>query len=139
MLCLLIINELAFVLLILIYSKILYYILMEVFMIIMLSIIGVLLLVANVYLLSYYSHPDDGGFGADLFAKGVMILGMTLTWSVVLFFPLDVSNSRGGTDVGFRMDILWMVIYLTIAAFVLILIPGCIYWYEADSDWGCVS
>ena len=112
---------------------------MEVFMIIMLSIIGVMLLIANVYLLAYYSHPDDGGFGADLFAKIIMILGMTLTWSVVLMFPLDVSNSRGSMDVSFRMDLFWMIIYICIAAFVLIIIPGMIYYYEADPDWSCVS
>ena len=44
-------------------------------MIVMLSIIGAMLLVANVYLLAYYSHPDDGGMGADLISKIVMILG----------------------------------------------------------------
>ena len=112
---------------------------MEVFMIIMLSIIAALLLVANVYLLAYYSHPDDGGFGADLISKIVMILGMTLTWTIVLMFPLDVSNARSTQDVQFNMGLMWMIIYICIAAFVLVIIPACIFYYEADSEWSCVS
>lgn len=112
---------------------------MEVFMIIMLSIIAAMLLVANVYLLAYYSHPEDGGYGADLFSKIVMILGMTLTWSVVLMFPLDVSNARSTQDVQFNMGLMWMIIYICIAAFTLIIIPACIFFYEADSEWSCVS
>ena len=112
---------------------------MEIFMIIMLSIIGVVLLIANIYLLAYYSHPEDGGFGLDLLAKVVMVLGMTLTWMVVLMFPLDVSNSRGEKEAGFRMDLFWFIIYICIAAFVLIIIPGMIFLYESDSDWTCVS
>jgi len=108
-------------------------------MIIMLSIIGLVLLIANIYLLAYYSHPEDGGFGLDLLAKVVMILGMTLTWTVVLMFPLDVSNSRGEKEAGFRMDLFWLIIYICIAAFVLVIIPGMIFLYESDSDWTCVS
>jgi hypothetical protein len=112
---------------------------MEVFMIIILSIVGVILLVANVYLLAYYSHPDDGGFGAGIFAKIVLVLSMTLTWATVLMFPLDVSNSRSDNTVPFRMDVFWMIIYICTGVFVLIIIPGCIYYYESDPDWSCVS
>ena len=108
-------------------------------MIVILSIVGVLLLIANVYLLAYYSHPDDGGFGASLFAKIIMILAMTLTWATVLMFPLDVSNTRSDIEVGFRMDIFWFIIYITTGVFILFIIPACIYYYEADSEWTCVS
>lgn len=112
---------------------------MEVFMIVLLSIIALVLLVANIYLLAYYSHPDDKGFGVDLIAKIVMVLGMTLTWAAVLMFPLDVSNARSTETLPFRMDLFWMIIYITIAAFILIIIPICIFYYEADPEWSCVS
>lgn len=108
-------------------------------MIVMLSIIGVLLLIANVYLLAYYTHPDDNGKGIDLLSKIVVVIGMTLTWTTVLMFPLDVSNARSSLDVAFRMDIFWQVVYLTTAAFILIIIPSLIFYYEADPDWTCVS
>lgn len=108
-------------------------------MIILLSIVAAVLLVMNIYLLAYYSHPDDNGFGVDLIAKIVMILGMTLTWATVLMFPLDVSNTRSDTETPFRMDLFWMIIYICTAVFVLIIIPACIYWYESNPEWTCVS
>ena len=108
-------------------------------MIVLLSIIGALLLVANVYLLAYYSHPDDGGYGAGIFAKGVVIVGMTLTWATILMYPLDVSNARSTEDQPFRMDLFWLIIYISTAAFVLVIIPACIYYYESDPEWTCVS
>lgn len=112
---------------------------MEVFMIVILSIIAALLLVANIYLLAYYCHPDDSGFGADLFAKVVVVMGMTLSWATVLMFPLDVSNSRGDQESPFRMDLFWRIIYIITGVFVLVIIPACIYYYESDSEWTCVS
>lgn len=112
---------------------------MEVFIIIILVVVAILLLITNIYLLAYYSHPDDNGYGADLFCKIVMILGMTLTWATVLMFPLDVSNARSDIDVNFRMDLFWLIIYICIGVFILFIIPACIYYYEADSEWSCVS
>lgn len=108
-------------------------------MIVILSIIAALLLVANIYLLAYYCHPDDSGFGADLFAKIVVVMGMTLSWATVLMFPLDVSNSRGDQESPFRMDLFWRIIYIITGVFVLVIIPACIYYYESDSEWTCVS
>lgn len=108
-------------------------------MIIMLSVVSVVLIIATIYLLAYYSHPDDGGFGADLFAKIIMILGMILTWASVLMFPLDVSNTRSQSTVPFRMDLFWFIVYICIGVFILIIIPACIYFYETNPDWTCVS
>ena len=112
---------------------------MEIFVIIMVSLVGAAMLVATIYLLAYYSHPEDGGFGADLLAKIVMIIGMSLSWATVLMFPLDVSNARSDDQASFRMDIMWYIIYISTAAFVLIIIPAMIFWYEADEDDSCVS
>src|SRR3954454_24516744 len=100
----------------------------DIFMIVMTCVFGILLLITNIYLLAYYCHPDDRGFGSSFSCKVVVVLGMTLSWCQVLMLPLDVSNSRGfGLDI--RMDILWQVIYLALGIFVLIIIPTCTYYY----------
>lgn len=112
---------------------------MEIFVIIMVSLVGAAMLVATIYLLAYYSHPEDGGFGADLLAKIIMIIGMSLSWATVLMFPLDVSNARSEDESSFRMDIMWYIIYISTAVFVLIIIPAMIFWYEADEEDSCVS
>ena len=62
---------------------------------------------------------------------------MTLAWAQVLMLPLDVANSRGSGG-GIRMDLFWIIIYISTAAFVLVIIPGLNYWYESDPDWSTV-
>jgi LMBR1 domain-containing protein 1 len=107
---------------------------MDVFMLVMTIILAVLLLIVNIYLLAYYCHPDDRGFGNALICKLVVIIGMTLAWAQVLMLPLDVSNSRdfGG---GIRMDLFWIIIYLCTAVFIFFIIPALTYYYEADPEW----
>lgn len=109
----------------------------DVFMLVMIIIISILLVISNIYLLSYYCHPDDRGFGAGFTAKLIVVAGMTLSWLQVLMLPLDISNQRGsGFDI--PMDLLWQILYITLAAFVLIIIPTCTYYYETDSEWTTV-
>jgi len=105
-------------------------------MLVMTIILAVLLIIINIYLLAYYCHPEDRGFGSSLVCKIVVILGMTLSWAQVLMLPLDVSNTRGFGG-GIRMDIFWIVIYISTAVTVLVIIPGLTFYYEADPDWNC--
>jgi LMBR1 domain-containing protein 1 len=105
-------------------------------MIIITVLLAVVLLIVNIYLLAYYCHPDDRGFGSALICKFVVVIGMTLSWAQVLMLPLDVSNSRG-FDGGIRMDIFWIVVYLSTAVFLVFIIPTLSYYYEADEEWSC--
>ena len=58
---------------------------------------------------------------------------MSLSWAQVLCLPLDVSNARSG-DGGFRMDILWQIIYIATAIDLIFVNPALSYYYEADED-----
>lgn len=71
----------------------------DIFMLIMIIILAVVLLVISLYLLVYYCHPDDAGFGSGLVCKIFAILGLSVCWAQVLLFPLDVSNTRGTGDI----------------------------------------
>ena len=109
---------------------------MDVFMLVMTIILSVLLVITSIYLLAYYCHPEDRGFGSALICKIVVCMGMTLSWAQVLMLPLDVSNSRGfGGEI--RMDLFWMIIYLATAVFILFIIPALTYYYESDPEWTC--
>jgi len=47
----------------------------------------------------------------------------------VLMLPLDVANQRVG---GFPMTVLWLVVYITMAALVVVVIPFAAFYYEGD-------
>ena len=108
---------------------------MDIFMIVMTIVLAILLIIGSIYLLAYYCHPDDRGFGSALICKIVVVLGMALSWAQVLMLPLDVSNARGAG--GIRMDTFWIIIYLATAVFIVVIIPTLSAYYEADSEWTC--
>ncbi len=110
---------------------------MDILTIIFIVLIAIGLIVASLYLLAYYCHPDDRGFGSALICKIVVVLGMTLSWAQVLMLPLDVSNIFGEGG-GLNMQIFWYVVYISTAAFVLIIIPSMSSYYECDAEWSCV-
>ena len=47
---------------------------MDVLMIVFICIISVALIITNIYLLAYYCHPDDRGFGSALICKIVVVI-----------------------------------------------------------------
>lgn len=47
---------------------------MDIFMLIMTIVLSVGLLILSIFLLSYYSHTDDKGFGASLVCKIAIVI-----------------------------------------------------------------
>lgn len=98
-----------------------------------------LLLVAGVYFMVYYQHPDDRN--EAWFPKLTVILGFVLAGATVLLLPLDVANNEGysgcdGYDTqlcgGLDMHLFWDIFYWAIPAFVFLLVPFMTFFYEAD-------
>ncbi len=63
---------------------------------------------------------------------------MFLSWAQVLCLPLDVSNARSGEG-GFRMDLIWEIVYASTAIYIVLINPALSYYYEADEDDTCVK
>lgn len=97
-------------------------------------IITVALVIANIYLLAYYSHPDDKGSVMGIVMKVFVVIGLTLAWAQVLLLPLDVSNNRtfGG---GLNMQLFWYIIFIASAVYILFIFPILTGIYESDPDW----
>jgi LMBR1 domain-containing protein 1 len=106
---------------------------MDIFFLIFIILVTIALLISNIYILAYYCHPDDKGFGSALICKIIVVLGMTLAWAQVLMLPLDVANNRsfGG---GINMQIFWEIVYISTAIMVVIIIPSLSAYYECDPD-----
>eukprot|EP00826_Nyctotherus_ovalis_P047688 TRINITY_DN5521_c0_g1_i2.p1 TRINITY_DN5521_c0_g1~~TRINITY_DN5521_c0_g1_i2.p1 ORF type:complete len:113 (+),score=14.81 TRINITY_DN5521_c0_g1_i2:103-441(+) len=101
---------------------------MDIVLLILVILLALALIAVNIYLLMYYSHPDDHGFGISIWPKILVVLGLTLAFSQVLIIPLDASNSRGYGS-GLRLDILWQVVLISVAAFSIVLAPFALFYY----------
>ena len=108
----------------------------DVLTLIMMIIVAIILLISNIYILIYYSHPDDRSSCSAWFLKILVVIGLTLAWFQVLLLPLDVNNNRTfGSEL--NMQVLWYILYISIIVYVLILFPISSSYYETDEDWSC--
>ena len=106
----------------------------DVVTLIMILLMAVALLITNVYILIYFSHPDDKESILGWVLKGIVIIGLTLSWCQVLMVPLDVSNNRtfGG---GINMKVFWYIIYILTLIYILVIFPICSSLYDAQEEW----
>jgi len=74
------------------------------FLILATTISFLLLLIAALYFLVHYQHPDDRNDA--WFPKLTVLLGLVLAGATVLLLPLDVANNEGyaGTCEGGVLD-----------------------------------
>ena len=108
----------------------------DILTLIMMIIVGIILLISNIYILIYFSHPDDRSSCSGWFLKILVIIGLTLAWFQVLLLPLDVSNIRTFGS-GLNMKVLWYILFISIIVYVLVLFPISSSYYETDEDWTC--
>ena len=106
----------------------------DVVTLIMILIMTIALLITNVYILIYYSHPEDKESIIGYVLKGIVIIGLTLAWCQVLMIPLDVSNNRtfGG---GINMRVFWLIIFVITLIYILVIFPISSSLYEAQDEW----
>ncbi|VEU45309.1 unnamed protein product [Pseudo-nitzschia multistriata] len=111
----------------------------DIFLIVATSVAFLLMLVIAIYLLVYYSHPDDRNDA--YFPKLVVIIGIMLTGATCLLLPLDVANNEGyaGCDGyntslcgGLNMTLFWDIFFWLIPVWVFLMIPFSTFFYEAD-------
>lgn len=93
-------------------------------------IISLAIVAASIYLLVYFSHPEDKNVA--WFPKIVVIFGLSIAAFSILMLPLDVANSNSSVSGGFPMDELWLAVYIIIAVMVVIIVPFAIFFYEAE-------
>lgn len=115
----------------------------DVFLLVVVIILSLVMVITNFYILVYFQHPDDKN--TAYFPKFIVVFGLTFAESAVLLLPLDVSNKSGavgcftdwGPDCGgLDMTTLWNIVFIGIAALLIIVIPFGVYFYEAEDPTG---
>ena len=101
---------------------------------IMIILMAIALLVANIYILIYFSHPQDKDTILGWALRIIVLIGLTLAWCQVLMVPLDVSNNRtfGG---GINMRVFWLIIFVITLIYILVIFPISSSLYDTQEDW----
>eukprot|EP00727_Mastigamoeba_balamuthi_P012662 m51a1_g8018 putative lmbr1-like conserved region-containing protein (476) ;mRNA; f:198074-199920 len=102
---------------------------MNAWLVVVMVVIPILLILADIYFLVYFQHPEDKW--SNWVPKVLVVAGLFMSEVVVLFLPLDVAN-RGPPSGGIPMGTLWLIMYIAVPVWALVVIPGWFWWYDAE-------
>jgi LMBR1 domain-containing protein 1 len=100
----------------------------DVWLIVTMIVVSVLVLVGSIYFLVYFQSPED--HNQAWIPKIVTVIGMCAACILVLMLPLSVANRNSGNTLD--TEILWQFILMSIAGLCFVVIPFCIFYYEAQ-------
>jgi len=100
---------------------------MEAWLIIVCAVMTFLVVVASIYILVYFQSEEDRNTAWA--PKIAVVLSLTLTCLLVLMLPLDVANRATGS--GLPMELLWQIMYVTVAIMCIGVVPFLMFYYEA--------
>ncbi|KAI8834953.1 hypothetical protein BJ741DRAFT_231581 [Chytriomyces cf. hyalinus JEL632] len=106
----------------------------DILLIILSAIFGIMVIVASVYFLIYYQHPQDKWVA--WLPKVVVVTGLTLSALNVFVLPLDVANQNGriAASGGIPMAELTLALNLTSVFLFLVGVPFTMFYYEGADD-----
>ncbi|KAJ3186814.1 hypothetical protein HK101_009569 [Irineochytrium annulatum] len=93
-------------------------------------VFAILVVLASIYFLVYFQHPDDKWVA--WFPKIVVVTGLSLAAFNLFLLPLDVANQRSNGNV--PMDTLTLAFYIATVLIVIVAVPFTVFFYEGTDD-----
>ncbi|KAI8854443.1 hypothetical protein BC829DRAFT_412971 [Chytridium lagenaria] len=91
---------------------------------------AILVIVASIYFLVYFQHPDDKWLA--WFPKVVVVVSLSLAAFNLFLLPLDVTNQRN--DGGIPMERITVAFYITTVLIVMVGVPFTVFYYEGTDE-----
>ncbi|KAI9333004.1 hypothetical protein BDR26DRAFT_1010377 [Obelidium mucronatum] len=106
----------------------------DVVLIVLSALFGVMIIVASIYFMVYYQHPQDKWVA--WLPKFMVVLGLTLAAWNVFVLPLDVANQNGQIDAPGAIPMAPITLGLNLASVAIFMIgvPFTMFYYEGEDD-----
>ncbi|KAJ3296794.1 hypothetical protein HK104_001210 [Borealophlyctis nickersoniae] len=106
----------------------------DVVLIVTAVVFAILVILAAIYFLVYFQHPDDKWVA--WFPKIVVVLGLTLACYNIFLLPLDVANQKGQLSPAgaIPMTQINLAFYITTIIMALVGVPFTVFFYEGADD-----
>jgi len=98
---------------------------------IIVAIAFLLIVAVNIYIVVHFQNEEDKN--TAIFPKVVVVTTFTFICVSVLMMPMDVANQRTKRpdQAGIPMDILWQIVFISMAVLAFI-VPFAFFYYEAE-------
>jgi len=102
--------------------------------VIFLIIIGIL--IANIYILAYFSHPEDSYSKGIWFYRILVVFGLSCASYLMFAIPVDLSSVDriDSVNLGIPMHVVWKIINVVVAVALIFLLPFALIIYNDDGE-----
>ncbi|KAJ3290102.1 hypothetical protein HDU79_003518 [Rhizoclosmatium sp. JEL0117] len=106
----------------------------DVVLIVMSTLFGIMVIVASVYFMVYYQHPQDKWVA--WLPKVIVVIGLTLSAWNIFVLPLDVANQNGQVDAPGKIPMATITLSFNLASvfIFMIAVPFTMFYYEGEDD-----
>ena len=110
--------------------------LLLIFLGIVVFFIAIFTFIGNLYLLVYFSHPEDGDSKSIWFFRILVILSLTFSNYLVFLIPLDIAscNRSDSIQLGYPMSFIWTVINFSVCLTAMFILPSASAIYQCDEE-----
>ena len=97
-------------------------------------VVGILII--NVYILVYFSHPDDGNTKGIYFYRIIVIASLCSACYFIFSIPLDMVNVDRDDlmNLGYPMDWIWTGVNFFMALTIMFFLPFALITYSDEHD-----
>ncbi|KAI8818355.1 LMBR1-like membrane protein [Fimicolochytrium jonesii] len=97
-------------------------------------VFAILVIIASIYFLVYFQHPDDKWVA--WFPKVIVVLGLSIACYNIFLLPLDVANQKGQLDAPGKIPMTQISIafYIVTVIWCLVIVPFTVFFYEGSDE-----
>ena len=99
-------------------------------------LIILIVLVVNVYILVYFSHPEERFTTGIWIYRSLVVASLSFAGYLIFSIPLDIASAErdDSMGLGYPMDFIWVMINLIICFMVMFLLPLALILYNDESE-----
>lgn len=92
--------------------------------------------VGNIYVLTYFSHPEDKMTYGIWYYRILVILALSFAQYLVFAIPLDIASATRTDSIGlgYPMSWIWTIINFVVCICVMFCLPLALIIYNNDED-----
>lgn len=99
-------------------------------------LIALIVLIVNIYILVYFSHPEESFTKGIWFYRILVVASLSFGCYLIFAIPIDIASAKRDDSIalGYPMDYIWVGINLFVCFMVIVLLPIALILYNDDTE-----
>jgi hypothetical protein len=108
----------------------------KIFLGVVIFLIFIIIFISNIYILAYFSHPEDKMTFGIWYYRVLVILALSFANYLVFLVPLDIASAKRDDSIslGYNMSLIWTIINFLACMTVMFFLPLALIVYNNEEE-----